>query len=123
MKSTVQAKDRRAWRGMISVMAAIAVCALISPLTGCGEGVGDGKKTTKTETSQQTDQNQTINPEVCDPQYCECKCSGTFTCPTDGWTIDYDQPGCGLTRTQAANLCRTHCGSTQCTDSGWFCIH
>jgi len=49
-----------------------------------------------------------------------CNCFGAWTCASNQYDAEYTPPGCGgLTRLQAENLCKSHCGGVACTDSGW----
>lgn len=50
-----------------------------------------------------------------------CQCWGYYTCTTTQAQYDYDEAGCGISKTAARNACLSACGGGSCVDSGWFC--
>jgi hypothetical protein len=49
----------------------------------------------------------------------QCCSGGAFWCASNPWiSVDYDPPGCGITKPRASSLCAQQCGAA-CVDSGW----
>lgn len=49
-----------------------------------------------------------------------CCQEGVLRCASNGYIVEYGQPGCGLpTHTIAISTCKSHCGGVSCVDSGW----
>jgi hypothetical protein len=90
---------KRGGLGLRLQVTLLGLCAALGGVIGFGTGIGERSAMASAP----------------------CNCWGTYTCPADGASYDYDQPRCGaMTKPQASAACNAHCGPA-CIDSGWFC--
>lgn len=99
------------------IFSVFAVMSMV--VAGCSAADSSGSTEPPAQTEESASTKEALQPNM---PSSNCNCSSTFTCPKNGYQVEYFAAGCGYpSYSQAGADCRNHCGGTTCRLGSWTC--